>query len=955
MCNAIRDGGRRCPIHQHTNQAGMNVVQLVTGLKMRQVQNLFRELRREGRNAEPMTTGDQYAVISSLQNLTPASSPDAFNNQYRRAVHTEEEIDASSFYALKRLHERAVNQANNLKGELLVISDRTGYTVEELQEKYDEEYNNVDTSRGAEAPAEFTPTNRARHVRAGLPYDQASVVALERIKQLETAAESVRRITEWQPFNSTLISQAGYSEGRLEISFHSNPSAIYAYHNVPQAMWDRMVTSPRPGSIYTRSIRGNSEFSYSSSEEADADAHALRCRLCGQFRTRDGHNCPGRQAAAPIAGTPVSTSTTFRVAEPRNDVAAMETFIASEYMQDRLPNSTVVTVQNGSETRNVVSIGTDRDEQDFRSNPGSMASRQPSTFTQQFADRSHPTIEEIHQVIETQAVFRGLSTVTTRHYMNVVRDHLHEYDFQFPVTADYAGNVTVEGNITVARLDDGEDLEDAVAYSHQLRCNCPQYQENYDCEHVRATARNPYMFLTNRSRLFGNRETLNTYANRNSSLIRQEESVSRLMSSERITREQARERIAEQEREAEAERAAQQERRRVQQEERERVRLEQGRREVERLNARNTTTIRENELYRRRMQERWETQDPGYSENIDQLFDYYKDVKRRKRAGEEVLTYRTENVTDGICADEPGARKFGVELEFTIEGGNRSNALRAIARDLHAAGLTDVDYQQRYHAARSSGWGSWSFEEDGTVDGELVSPILSDTPEHWEQLRKACEIIQRHGGVASTRAGSHVHISTASYEMSTAKHVELLRQVNKNDEIMYRLATNPSRGTHRGTQWCAPNVNDNLSDISADVVSAHSVLGAHTSHGYALNFETTYQQSYSRSNVEFRMWDATLDPGAIQRQVMLSAAMTDYAERNVIANGQSTPLPADTRRGIGNQRELERSVMTGRTHNRETFEQSMGNLPQFVDSLFRRTEDRKSIVDLFAVTSWQRH
>src|SRR5690625_7003818 len=85
----------------------------------------------------------------------------------------------------------------------------------------------------------------------------------------------------------------------------------------------------------------------------------------------------------------------------------------------------------------------------------------------------------------------------------------------------------------------------------------------------------------------------------------------------------------------------------------------------------------------------------------------------------------------------------------------------AIGRDLYEPGLTRTTYQQHYHAnaASSDPYTSWTLESDCTVDGEIVSPILHDTPEDWEQIEKVCDIVKRHGGKASTRTGGHVHMS----------------------------------------------------------------------------------------------------------------------------------------------------------------------------------------------------
>jgi hypothetical protein len=232
---------------------------------------------------------------------------------------------------------------------------------------------------------------------------------------------------------------------------------------------------------------------------------------------------------------------------------------------------------------------------------------------------------------------------------------------------------------------------------------------------------------------------------------------------------------------------------------------------------------------------------------------------------------------------------------------------------------------------------------------------MSDTPEHWKELQTAVEIITRNGGKATTRCGSHVHVSTASYGSSTAKHAELLRTVNQNEDVLYRLASDPARGKHRGTKWCAPNVSDSQNDVADDVHHGHNVLGSLESHGYGLNFEGTSKKQFMKSNIEFRMWDGTLDPAAIQQQVKVSAAITDYAERSVIEN-KGSKKPTEARKKIGHGREKEKQALSKvgtKTHTAESFTEANSHVGEFLDKIFRRNEDKAGIAALFALTNWQ--
>jgi KTSC domain len=58
-----------------------------------------------------------------------------------------------------------------------------------------------------------------------------------------------------QNVTSSAISAIGYDPGRelLEVRFHTG--RIYHYHNVPQSMYDRLMTARSHGTYFNRAIR----------------------------------------------------------------------------------------------------------------------------------------------------------------------------------------------------------------------------------------------------------------------------------------------------------------------------------------------------------------------------------------------------------------------------------------------------------------------------------------------------------------------------------------------------------------------------------------------------------------------------------------------------------------------------------------------------------------------------
>jgi Putative amidoligase enzyme/KTSC domain len=537
-------------------------------------------------------------------------------------------------------------------------------------------------------------------------------------------------------------------------------------------------------------------------------------------------------------------------------------------------------------------------------------------------------------------------------------------DVTFPTTMSYNRYVNdegtlgdrwanVRGDVTLSVDGDGN----VTANTERLRCTCGRFRsEAGTCFHVQSVQdRASDMYLGERGSVYNasfnasnlydsyqNEIRAIRYANANNIPVEEaRNSMEAIIEAEREEERQRQAEAAAQAAQWAAERQAQQE-----------ARAEQRRIEMRdyvanqraRFQRDNPEFVSNLAAYKEDVQGRWSEVEEGYGSNLESLSADIAEAKDKKSHRQDYLEYKTADVTDGVCdPDIPGSRRFGVEIEFVFPSTvNKATAMRNIGRDLAAAGLTEDSSVNRYHAARSSGWAKWSLERDCSVDGELVSPILADTPEHWEQLNKAIEILKSHGAKANAQTGSHVHISTGSYQDSTAKHAELVRTFKENEDILYRAATNPARASHRGGSYCAPNTDIGNSVYTSDLSTSTDALSGQQGHYVAMNVADSGNFS-TGSHVEFRVWDGTLDAAVIQQQVATSAALTEYAERKVDAEGSSIPREVSRTRG--------HHAMNGTDDNDQD---TLEHLAAFTDKVFRRQEDRKRFVSLFSVNKWQR-
>ncbi|MGV8847031.1 amidoligase family protein [Tessaracoccus sp.] len=344
----------------------------------------------------------------------------------------------------------------------------------------------------------------------------------------------------------------------------------------------------------------------------------------------------------------------------------------------------------------------------------------------------------------------------------------------------------------------------------------------------------------------------------------------------------------------------------------------------------------------------WGGQSTCYAANPAAFRTVYKAAKARAAAGEEAIPYMTVNATGGLGAPGTG-RAFGVELEFefpeSMPWDQRAAALTAIGEDLHQANLTSDPYQNGYHSAERNGYseghaGGWAFERDETVAGEIVSPIMYDTPETWQNIQQVCDIVKTHGGIANRSTGSHVHVSAHNYDHTVENYNQLMSGFAENEDVLYRMAMNPEANRHRGTYWCRPN-----NVPSAGYNSVDSARDHNDGHSNGVNMAAMY--GGQSDHVEYRMWDGTLSPAAIQSQVKLSLGMTEAAFRGSPA--RRTPEPLGSHRSYNRQTYGEGRRLTG-----ADFDADTASFRGMVDGLFDRNEDKEQMTALFAVTKWQR-
>ena len=304
----------------------------------------------------------------------------------------------------------------------------------------------------------------------------------------------------------------------------------------------------------------------------------------------------------------------------------------------------------------------------------------------------------------------------------------------------------------------------------------------------------------------------------------------------------------------------------------------------------------------------------------------------------EAVEYEHENVLAG------SQNTFGIEIEF--EGADLAAVSRALAEEGLSARSAGVG---GYHGRRFSG--KWTVERDSSVTssnrgGEVVSPVLKDCRETWEQLEKVCEIIRRCGGQVTSKCGNHVHICADPLDARSFRWSRLMRIWAGFEDVFYRMASGgESRGVYRGGTFAKPLAMIVPSTFFADRETDQTEIRRYLrSRYYGLNFQNA-NPGDAKNTVEFRLFNGSLEPKQIQANVKLAMGAVhaaDICRRSTETTRERNEL-------------IPRAPMPfGHTARSGEDPEDHGEVKKLLDILFVRSQDKAAALWLYASSKWQR-
>lgn len=999
-------------------------------------------------------TADDYRALiarqrSRVQRDTTLSESNRNSILERLDQAANDEVpDQATLYALHNVTPTVRQRAAAQRMFIRSISSSIGQSEEEVQARF----RTLSRGRTRRNTTAFSAEVEAQAEELGIARDRGSIYAMATLmseaRDVEIArlARSPRRISNFTSLSTPVEHDGVYVSGygydprneRLEIIIETvnddgtTTRSEHAYRGITEETFNEFRADPH--NTWLREIRGNESYQYSDSLAAARDGVAPRCAGCGQY-ANTSHSCPS--VAAPVP-PPVEPATVETPAVPEPAAPARRGRRRAVPVLTPVDERPTIVLRRGWgsgrwSTQSVPVTGVDENNQQYSY---MTQLRLPAVRNlQQAVNDRRVTIEISESLFVPDA--RPMSLADARRYNS--------------------NNVAyVRGSLETYRNENNE----LVVNTRNLRCACPEYQENSTCRHVRTieqalrnridrptvarsstptppSARGtllltrygsgrwtrqdvpvvgiddngqPYTYTTNlrlpairtlQQGVAENTVTLEineavfvpsqepqslydarSWRSDNNGQVRGNVEVSRDENNElvvnarslrcscqeyrdfsncrhvRTTEQAIRDRINRPNAEALAARTQENMDNAVT------AAADYVARQAEQARAtdwmRNPETAAEAaRTWRRESEVVYSEDNNAYLADLELAL-----TARAAKNGEPDIPYMRENALDGLLTRESG-RGFGVEIEYEYPSSmtweERQAADRRIGQELYAAGLTYDPSKQGYGASKrrgvrdthsTNGVGNWSWENDGSVAGELVTPIMYDEPETWDKLAQAVEILRRNGAIAGTSAGSHVHIGTnGQQDGSVAMYTELGRIVTQHEDALVRLASNPVRGTHRNNGYSGPlnPVGPTGFRSVSDIRRWQQDSGGR----YAIvNFAGV--QGGENDHPEFRLFDSTLDAGAIQTQVKLAAAITSAAERNAAAGGTTRgkePWGVHVKRNP--------NAKKGKTRTVQEIAEDTNTVKSLVDMLFRRREDKQQILAVLANTDWsdapQRH
>ncbi len=153
--------------------------------------------------------------------------------------------------------------------------------------------------------------------------------------------------------------------------------------------------------------------------------------------------------------------------------------------------------------------------------------------------------------------------------------------------------------------------------------------------------------------------------------------------------------------------------------------------------------------------------------------------------------------------------QFGMEIEFEKASFDeiKYDLLNTFEDALYITNKLDKEYE------------TWSIEQEADTQsildnkicgGEINTPIVNNTLEYWQELKKVCEILKNHKAVFENQAGFHIHLNKQILKPKLSRWLKLLKTWIIFEDLFVKLYCGERHHLRFNAQNCAKSISQEL-------------------------------------------------------------------------------------------------------------------------------------------------
>ena len=190
----------------------------------------------------------------------------------------------------------------------------------------------------------------------------------------------------------------------------------------------------------------------------------------------------------------------------------------------------------------------------------------------------------------------------------------------------------------------------------------------------------------------------------------------------------------------------------------------------------------------------------------------------------------------------------------------------------------------------NNNYDGWKCKHDSSLhgpSGEVVSPILHDKKEDWEQLKRVCEFLEKKGAITNDDTGGHIHVGVQSLGNDIDAWLNLFLIYTSYEHVIFRFFYADKIGPRTGIEKYAKPIGDFLYSVikkmNKDTTKRDLYTLLDNDRYSAMNFRNIvfwddFDKEEERNTIEFRGFNGSTNEGVLQNNVLFLGNLLDTAK-----------------------------------------------------------------------------